>query len=78
MGAKITDTEMTSDQTRYTGRRARGGWAVTWLPGRTLTHSQAGYRNDDRGEHRRPHNPADCQPEAGQQGDADPGEGFLP
>ena len=54
------------------------GGPSTWLPGRTLTHSQAGYRNDDRGEHRPPHNPADWQPKAGQQGDTDPGEGFLP
>jgi hypothetical protein len=39
---RITDTEMTSDETPHAARAlAAGGWAVSWLPGRTLTHSQA-------------------------------------
>ena len=41
MATKITDTEMSSDVTRHTATRTDGGWTVTWLPGRTLTHSQA-------------------------------------
>jgi hypothetical protein len=32
---------MSSDLTRHTAQAAAGGWAVSWLPGRTLTHSQA-------------------------------------
>ena len=41
MSIKITDTEMTSDQTRHAARRLHDGWEVTWLPGRSLTQSQA-------------------------------------
>jgi hypothetical protein len=42
MAIMITDREMTSDQTRHTARTSDdGGWVVTWLPGRVLTHSQA-------------------------------------
>lgn len=41
MATKISDTEMSSNATRHTAKRTAGGWAVTWLPGRTLTHSQA-------------------------------------
>lgn len=46
MSTKITDTEMTSDQTRHTATAwpVPGEptlWSVTWLPGRALTHSQA-------------------------------------
>lgn len=42
MATRITDHEMTSDHTRHTARaNADGGWVVTWLPGRTLTHNQA-------------------------------------
>lgn len=42
MGTRITDREMTSNKTRHTARAgADGGWEVTWLPGRVLTHSQA-------------------------------------
>lgn len=42
MITRITDCEMTSDQTRHTARAdAGGGWVVTWLPGRVLTRSQA-------------------------------------
>ncbi len=42
MALMITDREMTSDQTRHTARISDdGGWGVTWLPGRALTHSQA-------------------------------------
>lgn len=42
MATRITDHEMTSDRTRHTARAsADGGWVVTWLPGRVLTHSQA-------------------------------------
>jgi hypothetical protein len=39
---RISGTEMTSEQTRHTARAAAGGgWAVSWLPGRTLTQNQA-------------------------------------
>jgi hypothetical protein len=42
MATKISDTEMTSDETRHTARAAEGGgWVVSWLPGRTLTQNQA-------------------------------------
>jgi hypothetical protein len=42
VATKITDSEMTSDQTRQAAQAADGGgWTVSWLPGRTLTHSQA-------------------------------------
>jgi len=42
MAIRISGTEMTSDLTRHTARAADGGgWTVSWLPGRTLTHSQA-------------------------------------
>lgn len=41
MATTITDTEMISDQTRHTARTTESGWAVTWLPGRTLTQNQA-------------------------------------
>lgn len=41
MSTKITDTEMTSDLTRHAARAADGGWAVSWLPGRTLTRDEA-------------------------------------
>jgi hypothetical protein len=42
MATKISDTEMTSDLTRHSARAAGGGgWTVSWLPGRTLTQSQA-------------------------------------
>lgn len=49
MSTKITDTEMTSDQTRHTaavvpGAIIEGGptaWGVSWLPGRLLLRDQA-------------------------------------
>ena len=49
MGTKITDTDMTSDQTRHTaavvpGVVIEGGptaWSVSWLPGRLLLRNQA-------------------------------------
>lgn len=49
MSTKITDTEMTSDQTRHTaavvpGAVIEGGptaWSVSWLPGRLLLRDQA-------------------------------------
>jgi hypothetical protein len=42
MATKISDSEMSSDLTRHTARAdGSGGWTVSWLPGRTLTHSQA-------------------------------------
>jgi hypothetical protein len=41
MGIKIGDTEMTSDVTRHTATRTGDGWAITWLPGRTLTQNEA-------------------------------------
>jgi len=41
MGLTITDQIMRSADTRHTARPAAGGWEVTWLPGRTLTRSQA-------------------------------------
>lgn len=42
MATRITETEMTSDQTRQTAQaRDEGGWAVSWLPGRILTQNQA-------------------------------------
>jgi hypothetical protein len=42
MATRIAANEMTSDLTRHTALAAEaGGWTVTWLPGRTLTQSQA-------------------------------------
>jgi len=41
LGTKISDSEMSSDQTRHTARTADGGWTVSWLPGRVLTRDQA-------------------------------------
>jgi hypothetical protein len=41
MATKITDAEMTSDSTRHTAQATGDGWAVSWLPGRTLTQNQA-------------------------------------
>jgi hypothetical protein len=42
MATRISDAEMASDLTRHTARAAEGGgWTVSWIPGRTLTHSQA-------------------------------------
>jgi hypothetical protein len=42
MATRITDAAMTSDQTPHSAQAAPGGgWAVTWLPGRTLTRDQA-------------------------------------
>jgi hypothetical protein len=42
LSTKISDTEMSSDVTRHTARAADGGGStVSWLPGRTLTQSQA-------------------------------------
>jgi hypothetical protein len=49
MATKITDTEMSSDQTRHTasvvpGAVIEGGptaWSVSWLPGRLLLRNQA-------------------------------------
>jgi hypothetical protein len=42
MATRITDAAMTSNQTRHSAQAAPGGgWAVTWLPGRTLTRDQA-------------------------------------
>jgi hypothetical protein len=42
MATRITDTGMTSNQTRHTAQAAPGGgWTVSWLPGRTLTQNQA-------------------------------------
>lgn len=45
MPIKITDTEMTSDETTHTAKvwpfKGPEAWSVTWLPGRVLTRSQA-------------------------------------
>ena len=46
MSTRITNTEMTSDQTRHTATAwpVPGEptlWSVTWLPGRALTRDQA-------------------------------------
>ena len=41
MNIKITDEAMTSDTTPHSTRRDGDGWAVTWLPGRVLTRTQA-------------------------------------
>jgi hypothetical protein len=41
MALTITDQIMRSADTRHTARPAGEGWEVTWLPGRTLTRSQA-------------------------------------
>jgi hypothetical protein len=46
MATKISDSEMTSDQTRHTATAwpvpgEPTGWSVTWLPGRNLTRDQA-------------------------------------
>jgi hypothetical protein len=40
---KIDDTQMSSDQTPHTARRAAGrpGWEVSWLPGQTLDRNTA-------------------------------------
>jgi len=37
----ITDRAMRSPDTLHTARPDGDGWAVTWLPGRNLTRSQA-------------------------------------
>ena len=45
MATKITDTEMSSDQTRHTATAVSGSrygsWTVTWLPGLCLSYNQA-------------------------------------
>jgi hypothetical protein len=42
MATRITDTEMTSDQTRHTAHVTEtGSWAVSWLPNRVFTRNQA-------------------------------------
>jgi hypothetical protein len=45
MATKISDTEMSSDQTRHTATAVSGSrygsWAVTWLPGLCLSYDQA-------------------------------------
>jgi hypothetical protein len=46
MATKISDSEITSDQTRHTATiwpvpGEPTGWSVTWLPGRNLTRDQA-------------------------------------
>jgi hypothetical protein len=41
MAIKITDAEMTSDDTRHAAKATEDGWAVSWLPGRSLTQNQA-------------------------------------
>jgi hypothetical protein len=43
MATIITDSLMSSDQTRHTARVNPDGawWSVTWLPGRALTRDQA-------------------------------------
>ena len=45
MATKITDSEMTSDQTRHTAAAVSGSrygsWTVTWLPGTCLSYNQA-------------------------------------
>lgn len=45
MATKISDTEMSSDQTRHTAAAVDGSrygsWTVTWLPGLCLSYSQA-------------------------------------
>jgi hypothetical protein len=40
-GLTITDRIMRSPATRHTAEPSGDGWAVSWLPGRTLTRSQA-------------------------------------
>lgn len=40
-GITITDTHMTSPATPHTATATGGGWAVSWLPGRTLDRNQA-------------------------------------
>ena len=43
MTLKIDDTSMTSDQTAHSARQLpdRGGWEVSWLPGRLLDRNTA-------------------------------------
>ncbi len=43
MTLTINDSSMTSDRTPHTARHApdRGGWEVSWLPGRTLDRNTA-------------------------------------
>lgn len=45
VATRITDTEMTSDQTRHTATAVSGSrygsWTVTWLPGLCLSYNQA-------------------------------------
>jgi hypothetical protein len=45
LSTKITDTEMTSDQTRHTASAIEGSrygsWTTTWLPGVALSYNQA-------------------------------------
>jgi hypothetical protein len=40
-GIRITDTFMSSPATPHTARATGEGWAVSWLPGRTLTRNEA-------------------------------------
>jgi hypothetical protein len=37
----ITDKAMRGTATSHTASATPAGWAVTWLPGRVLTHAQA-------------------------------------
>ena len=41
MALTITDRIVRSADTAHTARRCDDGWAVTWLPGRNLTRTQA-------------------------------------
>jgi hypothetical protein len=38
---RITGEDMCGTVTGHTARQAGDGWAVSWLPGRTLTRNQA-------------------------------------
>ncbi|MEC3915519.1 hypothetical protein [Nocardia sp. CDC160] len=42
MTIQVTHSLITSDQTQHRARSVgQGGWAVSWLPGRTITTEQA-------------------------------------
>jgi hypothetical protein len=42
MPVTVTDRLMRGTETRHTARRTGERWAVSWLPGRVLSHDDAG------------------------------------
>jgi hypothetical protein len=41
MSIGITDDQINCNATGHTAHRGEAGWQVSWLPGRTLTRTQA-------------------------------------